>query len=211
MILALGLGISTAASAQSSILSSILGNENTSGLNSLLETITGTITSKLDLSVEGTWKYSETEVQFKSDNLLTKAGGSLALSSVESTITKIFGKLGIDGSWTFTFQSDNSFTQTAVIAGKTINLKGTYALDNENNTISLSYQALGKVNLGTVNAIYANTGTSLSILFDAHIFYDLLKKIVSAASSFSSSAIVSTLSAVVDKYDGMLLGFKMTR
>jgi hypothetical protein len=40
-------------------------------------------------------------------------------------------------------------------------------LDKENKIITLQYAALGKIGLGKINAIYANTGTSVALLFDA--------------------------------------------
>lgn len=133
------------------------------------------------------------------------------LTTVESSVGKLYAKLGMDNSYSFTFNSDSTFTQTIKVKSKLQTLKGTYSLDKANNIIVLKYQVLGKINLGKVSAIYANNGTSLSILFDAKELFTMLKKIASAASSLSSTATLAGLNAVVEQYDGMLLGYKMSR
>ena len=99
-----------------------------------------------------------------------------------------------------------------MLSGIITSMIKTYAMeDKENNLIVLKYQVLGKINLGKVSAIYANNGTSLSILFDANELFTMLKKIASAASSLSSTATLAGLSTIVEQYDGMLLGYKMSR
>ncbi len=197
-----------AQSVLNSLLNKTLSKES---ITSIVESVAGQVVSKLDLSVVGTWKYSAAEVQFKSDNLLAEAGGAAMLTTVESSVGKLYAKLGMDEDYSFTFNSDSTFTQTIKVKSKPQTLKGTYSLDKENNLIVLKYQVLGKINLGKVSAIYANNGTSLSILFDAKELFNMLKKISAAASSLSSTATLAGLNAVVEQYDGMLLGYKMSR
>ncbi|MBE6334860.1 MAG: DUF4923 family protein [Bacteroidales bacterium] len=210
LVALLGLFVSqvNAQSVLSSLLNKTLSKES---ITSIVESVAGKVVSKLDLSVVGTWKYSAAEVQFKSDNLLAEAGGAAMLSTVENSVGKLYAKLGMDSDYSFTFNSDSTFTQNIKVKSKVQTLKGTYSLDKENNLIVLKYQVLGKINLGKVSAIYANNGTSLSILFDANELFTMLKKIASAASSFSSTATLAGLSTIVEQYDGMLLGYKMSR
>ncbi|MBR2981009.1 MAG: DUF4923 family protein [Odoribacter sp.] len=210
LVALLGLFVSqvNAQSVLSSLLNKTLSKES---ITSIVESVAGKVVSKLDLSVVGTWKYSAAEVQFKSDNLLAEAGGAAMLSTVENSVGKLYAKLGMDSDYSFTFNSDSTFTQNIKVKSKVQTLKGTYSLDKENNLIVLKYQVLGKINLGKVSAIYANNGTSLSILFDANELFTMLKKIASAASSLSSTATLAGLSTIVEQYDGMLLGYKMSR
>ena len=171
----------------------------------------GGAVSKLDLSIEGTWTYSQPEVQFKSDNLLAQAGGAAATTKVENTLKKLYDKIGINRSLSYTFSSDSTFTQTIKIGSSVKTLKGTYTLDKENKIITLQYAALGKIGLGKINAIYANTGTSLALLFDASQMLSFTKKVLAAVSSVSGVASISTITALIQNYDGMLLGYKMTK
>lgn len=197
-----------AQSVLSSLLNKTLSKES---ITSIVESVAGKVVSKLDLSVVGTWKYSAAEVQFKSDNLLAEAGGAAMMTTVENSVGKLYAKLGMDSNYSFTFNSDSTFTQNIKVKSKVQTLKGTYSLDKENNLIVLKYQVLGKINLGKVSAIYANNGTSLSILFDANEMFSMLKKIASVASSLSNTATLAGLSTIVEQYDGMLLGYKMAR
>lgn len=204
--------VANAQSGVQSVLNQLLGSgATTDAVTSIIENVVGNAVSKLDLSIEGTWTYSQPEVQFKSDNLLAQAGGAAATSKVESSLKKLYDKIGINQSFSYTFNEDNTFTHTLKIGSKVKTLSGTYTLDKENNIITLQYAALGKIGLGKINAIYANTGTSLALLFDASQLLAFTKKVLSAVSSVSGVASVATVAALVENYDGMLLGYKMTK
>ena len=210
--MALCVSVANAQSGVQSVLNQLLGSGATSGtVTSIIENVVGNAVSKLDLSIDGTWKYSAPEVQFKSDNLLAQAGGAAATTKIETTLSKIYGKIGINESLSYTFNSDNTFTQTIKIGSSVKTLKGTYALDKENKIITLKYDALGKVGLGKINAIYANTGTSLALLFDASEMMSFLKKVISVANSVSGKASLATVSALLENYEGALIGYKMKK
>ena len=208
----LAVQVANAQSGVQSVLNQLLGSGATSdAVSSIIENVVGNAVSKLDLSIEGTWKYSAPEVQFKSDNLLAQAGGAAATTKVENSLKKLYDKIGINQSFSYTFNEDNTFTHTLKIGSKVKTLTGTYTLDKENNIITLQYAALGKIGLGKMNAIYANTGTSLALLFDASQLLSFTKKVLSAVSSVSGVASVATVTALIQNYDGILLGYKMTK
>ena len=212
LALCLAVQVANAQSGVQSVLNQLLGSgATTDAVTSIIENVVGNAVSKLDLSIEGTWTYSQPEVQFKSDNLLAQAGGAAATSKVESSLKKLYDKIGINQSFSYTFNEDNTFTHTLKIGSKVKTLSGTYTLDKENNIITLQYAALGKIGLGKINAIYANTGTSLALLFDASQLLAFTKKVLSAVSSVSGVTSVATVAALVENYDGMLLGYKMTK
>ena len=209
---ALSVSVANAQSGVQSVLNQLLGTgATTNTVTSILENVVGGAISKLDLSIDGTWKYAEPEVQFKSDNLLAQAGGAAATTKIENTLSKLYGKIGVNESLTYTFNADSTFTQTIKIGSSVKNLKGTYSLDKTNKIITLKYEALGKVGLGKINAIYANTGTSLSLLFDASDMMSFLKKVISVVSSVSGKASLATVSALLENYDGALIGYKMKK
>lgn len=210
--LCIAVQVANAQSGVQSVLNQLLGSGATSdAVSSIIENVVGNAVSKLDLSIEGTWTYSAPEVQFKSDNLLAQAGGAAATTKVENTLVKLYDKIGINKSLSYTFKEDNTFTQTIKIGSSVKTLSGTYTLDKENNIITLQYAAFGKIGLGKLNAIYANTGTSLALLFDASQMLAFTKKVLSAVSSVSGVASIATVTALVQNYDGMLLGYKMTK
>lgn len=209
---ALSVSVANAQSGVQSVLNQLLGSgATTNTVTSILENVVGGAISKLDLSIDGTWKYASPEVQFKSDNLLAQAGGAAATTKIETTLSKLYGKIGINESLSYTFNADSTFTQTIKIGSIVKNLKGTYSLDKTNKIITLKYEALGRIGLGKINAIYANTGTSMSLLFDASDMMSFLKKVISAVSSVSGKASLATVSALLDNYDGVLIGYKMKK
>lgn len=193
-----------------SALKQILGSDASKNtVTSILENVVGGTLSKLDLPIEGNWKYSEPEVQFKSDNLLAQAGGAAATTKIEGNLAKFYEKIGLNSSLAYTFNADSTFVQTIKMGKSVKTLKGTYSLDKDNKTITFKYSALG---FGKVSAIYANTGTSLAFMFDATQLLNFLKKLSSLVSSFSSGkAGLTAVTAALSQYDGALLGYKMTR
>ena len=212
LALCLAVQVANAQSGVQSVLNQLLGSgATTDAVTSIIENVVGNAVSKLDLSIEGTWTYSQPEVQFKSDNLLAQAGGAAATTKVENTLKKLYDKIGINKSFSYTFKEDNTFTHTIKIGSKVQTLGGTYTLDKENKIITLQYAALGKIGLGKINAIYANTGTSLSLLFDASDMMSFLKKVISVVSSVSGKASLATVSALLENYDGALIGYKMKK
>mgnify|MGYP003289487963 CR=1 FL=1 len=139
LALCLAVQMANAQSGVQSVLNQLLGSgATTDAVSSIIENVVGNAVSKLDLSIEGTWTYSQPEVQFKSDNLLAQAGGAAATTKIENTLGKLYGKIGINSSLSYTFNSDQTFTQTIKIGSTVKTLKGTYTLDTDNKVISFA-------------------------------------------------------------------------
>ncbi|MFI3293907.1 MAG: DUF4923 family protein [Rikenellaceae bacterium] len=155
-------------------------------------------------SITGTWTYSNPSVLLESDSAVSEAAGTLITSQIETKLSSVFTKVGIKaGAFTFTFNSDSSFSCT--LASQT--LSGTYAIDGD-ETLTLSFKAFGSVNLGSISTIAYISSGDLSLLFSA----DSLLKIVSALSSVSeSSSTLSTISSLATTYNGVKLGFELTK
>ncbi len=169
---------------------------NLGNLSKVVNAVTGTNTSA---DISGTWKYSGSAVEFKSDDLLKKAGGAVAASAAESKLNDQFSKLGIKpGQMSFTFNTDSTFTSTV----GTRNMSGTYKYDKSTQKLQLTYLYLLNMT-ASVNC----TSTSLEMLFEA----DKLLKIIAFLASKSSSTTTKTIGTLASSYDGMLVGFEMKK
>lgn len=164
-------------------------------LGSLLE---GTTLNQKD--IVGTWRYSGANCVFETENLLMKAGGEIAATKVEEKINASLTKLGLTGDQiSFTFNADNTYSAT--IKGRLV--QGTYALDVENNKITLTYLN----GLGTITPQISKTGNTLSLLYDA----DKLLIFLTSVASVSNNSTLTTLNALLKSYDGMLIGMELQK
>lgn len=165
-------------------------------LSKVVNALTGT-TETIDLT--GTWSYKSSAVEFETENLLMKAGGAAAASMAENKLNEQLGKIGIkDGQMDFTFNADSTFTSK--VGKKT--LKGTYSYDASTKQVDLKYFRLVNVH-AKVNC----SSNSLELLFNS----DKLLKLMSFIGSKSNSSALKTVSSLADNYDGMMLGFELTK
>jgi len=150
-------------------------------------------------SVVGTWTYTGPDCKFKSDNLLAKAGASIAASKVNDKLKKVYSKAGMEG-LKMTFNADSTYT--SVIKGHDIT--GTYTYDQKEKTVTLKPKTGAQIKMHT-----SLTGTSLSLMFESDKLLEGVKSISSLAAKTNSTA--SLISSFISNYDGMLLGFKMKK
>lgn len=196
----LGSILSKASSASSS--SSDDSSSSQSVIGSLLSDLIGNSTTVTVEKLAGTWNYSSPECRFTSENALAKAGGSVAASTVEEKLTSIYSAINIKSSNTsFTFNEDG--TCVMVLGGRSIN--GTYTLDSDTRALSM------KSNTGIIklNAEVYYSYTTLSLLFDANKLMTIVKMISSFTGKGSST--MSTVSSILDNYDGMMIGMNLTK
>ncbi len=146
-------------------------------------------------SIIGTWKYSAPCCQFESENRLADAGGKVAAAEVEEQLKTVYDKIGL-GNCQFTFNEDESFSGSFG--------SGTYTFDNDAKTITMK----SKLGIKTV-AFVTVAGSSMSLTFDADKLIDLLKLVAGVASGISST--LSIISSISDMYDGLNLGFELTK
>lgn len=183
---------SSSTSSTASAASSIVGG--------LLSSILGSSSTLTQDDLVGTWTYSSPECAFESENLLAKAGGAVAASKIESELSTQLSKVGIkQGSCSFTFNSDNTYTAT--VGGKKIN--GTYTLDSKNKTVKMTYLA----GLGSMTPKISKSGNSISLLYES----DKLLTLLSTVSKLSGTTTGSTLSSLLGNYDGMYVGMKLKK
>lgn len=196
---------SNAGSAVAGILGAVLGgNSNSSSsagssiINGILNNVIGSGTfSKQDLCAH-TWKYSKPGCAFTSENLLAKAGGEIAANKVEEKLGEYYSKFGFSGSNTyFTFKTDGTFA--AKIDGKS--WQGNYTFDEKTHTIQMKGLILSMSGYAT------KTTNGISLLFDQKKLLNLIKTI----GSLKGNSTLSALGTIANNYDGMRVGFEMTK
>ncbi|MFI3283053.1 MAG: DUF4923 family protein [Rikenellaceae bacterium] len=194
-------------SAASSAVSTVTSAISSSTVSDVVSTVASALLGDAAIttsSITGTWTYDSPAVILQSDNSITEAAGTLATSTIESKLGSTFSTLGMSaGTFSFTFNSDNSFSCTV----KSRTLSGTYAIDGD-ETLTLTFSAFGAINLGSISTIAYISGSNLSLLFEA----DKLLDIVSALTSVSeSSTTLSTVNSLLSNYNGVRVGFEMTK
>ena len=176
------------------------GSTSSSGsiISGLLNNVIGSGTfSKADLCAH-TWKYSKPGCAFTSENLLAKAGGEIAASKVEEKLSTYYKKFGFNSSNTqFTFTTDGNFS--AQIDGKP--WQGTYTFDEKTHAIHLKGLLLSASGYAT------KTTNGISLLFDQKKLLNLIKML----STFKGSSTLSAVGSIANSYDGMRVGFEMTK
>lgn len=196
---------SNAGSAVAGILGAVLGgNSNNSSsagssiINGILNNVIGSGTfSKQDLCAH-TWKYRKPGCAFTSENLLAKAGGEIAANKVEEKLGEYYSKFGFSGSNTyFTFKTDGTFA--AKIDGKS--WQGNYTFDEKTHAIQMKGLLLSMSGYAT------KTTNGISLLFDQTKLLNLIKTM----GALKGSSTLSAIGTIANNYDGMRVGFEMTK
>ena len=199
----------SAGSVVAGVLGGLLGGGTTTGSSSstgssiisgILNNVIGSATfSQADLCAH-TWKYSKPGCAFTSENLLAKAGGEIAASKIEEDLSKYYSKFGFSKSNTyFTFKTDGTFA--AKIDGKSWN--GTYTFDEKTHAIQLKGLLLSASGFAT------RTTNGISLLFEQKKLLTLVKTL--SKLNLTGSTTMSAVSSIVDNYDGVRVGFEMTK
>ena len=195
---------SNAGSAIAGILGAVLGgNSNSSSagssiINGILNNVIGSGTfSKQDLCAH-TWKYSKPGCAFTSENLLAQAGGEIAANKVEEKLGEYYSKFGFSGSNTyFTFKTDGTFA--AKIDGKS--WQGNYTFDEKTHAIQMKGLILSMSGYAT------KTTNGISLLFDQTKLLNLIKTM----GALKGSSTLSAIGTIANNYDGMRVGFEMSK
>jgi hypothetical protein len=210
------------AQAQSSTLKSVLGalssaassttttstsssSSTTSGLSSLLGGVLSNVLSTDKVSTDdmvGTWTYSSPAVKFESENLLLKAGGTAASTTVQNKLAKYYKTLGFT-SMTLTVTSDKQFT----LKTKRLSLSGTLEQGTNDGEIIFNFTALGTVPVGSYTAHVSISGSTMSFTFDA----SKMMALINTVSTYAGNSTLSTLNTLLQQYDGMKVGFTMKK
>lgn len=171
----------------------------TSKVGSILDNVIGSTTfKKADLCAH-TWKYKSPGCAFTSENLLAKAGGEIAAKKVEEKLSTYYQKAGFSSSNTyFKFNEDGTFN--AKIDGKS--WSGTYTFDEKTHAIDLK----GRLLL-SLNGFATKNSSGISILFESK----KLLTIIQTLTALSGNTTLGTIGEISKNYDGIRVGFDLSK
>ncbi len=194
----LGQGTSGSTSSTGSILGSILGGSSTgSTIGNVLGSVLG-LDNLTQQQLVGTWHYKGPGCAFTSDNALAKAGGEVAASTVKEKLSTQYSKLGLSSSNTYlTFGSDNSFS--GKVAGKSVS--GTYTFDESTKKIEM------KMLLMSLSGYAKKNSDGIAVLFESKKVLTLLQTVA----AMSGNSTLSTIGDISKNYDGVRVGFDMSK
>ncbi len=190
-----------------SFLSNLLGkiggsSETASTVTNVLGSLLGNSITLSKSTIIGTWSYTGASCVLESDNALAQAGGAVATAKIEDKMNSYLGKVGVkEGKCSFTFAENDSCTFK--VGNREI--KGRYELNGEEKKIQFSFL----YDRFTATAHVAYEVTSLSIVFNADKMLGLVQKVAPTASKYSTT--LATLSALIENYNGMMLGMKLKK
>ena len=146
----------------------------------------------------GSWRYGRPGCAFTTENLLAKAGGEMAAVQIEEKIQPYYQQVGITSDNTYIiFNEDGTFS--AKIIGTP--LKGTYTFDEAAAKITL------KTMLFSTNCYAKREYGGISVLFEANKLLTLLQTIA----AFSGNQNLQAIGNISKQYDGVRIGFDMTK
>ena len=173
------------------------GIDGVGTLSNVIVSVLG-INKVSEANLVGTWKYSYPGCAFTSDNLLAKAGGEVAAAKVKSDLQPHFQTLGINsGNTYFTFNQDKTFS--GKLDGQQVS--GTYTYDPNSGAITL------KTLLLSLNGYITMNTKGISLLFESQKILSVLQTL----GAMSGNTTVSAISSISKNYDGVRIGFEMTR
>ena len=201
---ALIIGGSTAtAQGLGDLLKGLGGSGSGSDLGSTLSNVVSGIFSKSDLTLQdiaGEYQSSGPAITFKSDNFLQKAGGIAGASALETKLQPYYEKYGLIG-MPLSIDNDGNFTLTV----KGIKLSGTVEPKAEQGEFTFNVMVAGKMKIGQFTSYIQKSGQNIDLMFDA----TKLKELLSTVGKLSGMKIASTMTSLLDSYDGANIGFAM--
>lgn len=175
--------------------------------NGGVKSVVESVVDQLDVIpkiIEGNWTFSGSAVKFTGDNMLMNAASELAVGKVEDTLNEYLAKVGIkEGLFSYTFNEDGTFS-TSFNQAK---FPGQYTFSQQEKTLELDYgknEKLKGIALKTNVSVGAST---MQLLFNADKLLEFISKITSSVGDSKLGALTSLL----DQYDGMQIGFELTR
>lgn len=163
-------------------------------------------TDRLSLeSLKGNWKYSSPAVSFRSENILMKAGGTAAATTVEQKLEPYYKSLGFNN-LTIDIKADGTFAMKV----RGVNLNGVIAKSETDSKTGanfvMSFNALGKKQIGKLNAyVTKNASGEMDMTFDVTKLIELMEKV----SSITGNSTITGVTKLLSSYDGICAGFSL--
>lgn len=153
--------------------------------------------------LEGNWTYVEPAVEFKSDNLLKKAGGSVASTTIVDKLRPYYSTVGLDN---MTLAVDSA--ATFKMALKKISFSGEIVRGENDGEFVFKFKAIGKISAGSLNAYISKTATGqIKVTFDVSKLISLVNTIASVTGNSS----MKSVSSILNSYDGLTAGFVLKK
>lgn len=165
-------------------------------LGGLLDLVVGSVKlSQADII--GKWSYVEPACAFTSENLLAKAGGSVAAKTVNEKLLSVYNSLHISsGNTQLTFNENGQFT--GKIGG--FPMSGTYTFDAANGLVKMK-------SLTTFTAHLTRSTQGMNFTFESKKILTLLQTV----SALSGNTSLSTIGDISKQFNGVRLGFAMKK
>lgn len=171
-------------------------------LGGVKDAVSSTFSSNVT-SVVGTWKYVGVDCQLESDNLLAKAGSTVAEAKAKEEATSFVNKLGFTEGMVYTFQENGTYTATTA-KGKTTT--GKYTFDAKSKKLNLTTQGI-HLNT-TVNTV---SSKKIGLLVNADLLLKASQMASKVAASLKKNTATSLTSSLLNKYDGMQIGIQLEK
>ena len=165
-------------------------------LGGLLDLVVGSVKlSQADII--GKWSYVEPACAFTSENLLAKAGGSVAAKTVNEKLLPVYKSLHISsGNTQLTVRENGQFT--GKIGG--FPMSGTYTFDAANGLVKMK-------SLTTFTAHLTRSTQGMNFTFESKKILTLLQTV----SALSGNTSLSTIGDISKQFSGVRLGFAMKK
>ena len=199
----------SAQSGLSSILSKIdkitksSSSSSDSGAGSLITSITDLLSGKSAMKAEdlvGTWNYTGSAVSFKSqDNALSNIASAAAESTIENKLDGYLKKVGIsEGLFGYTFNADGTMS----IKYGSRNFSGTWTFDEDKSVVNMKVAKF----VNSKGYVSVKNG-KMELIFDVTTMMNIVKSVTSVY----KNSTLQTINSILNQYDQMYAGFKMTK
>lgn len=206
------------------VVDNVTSSDDNGVLGNVLGSLLGQAVTLSEETLQGTWEYEGVACVLESENALADIGGTVVTSTVEEKLDGYLSKVGVaPGTCSFTFLQNDSCVFT--VAGRGIS--GKYTLNAEEKKINFHFV----YDRMTIRTHVAYNVTSMNIIFDADKLLNLIKNVTSGISNGAAgigemasgqqttlgtstagiSSTLSTVGALLNNYDGMMLGMKLKK
>ena len=156
-------------------------------------------TRRINLTLQGDWKYNAPSVGVSGKNLLAGIAKPIAKGKLKKKLKNAYKKIGLDKARPqFVFNVDGTCSMKLMGAS----VKGTYNYNPTTEKITFKWHGV------PMNASLKRDGKKkLQLTFDA----DKLLSLMSLLGRFSDSSTIKALSTLLDNYEDVMLGFELKK
>ena len=156
-------------------------------------------TRRINLTLQGDWKYNAPSVGVSGKNLLAGIAKPIAKGKLKKKLKNAYKKIGLDKARPqFVFNVDGTCAMKLMGAS----VKGTYNYNPTTEKITFKWHGV------PMNASLKRDGKKkLQLTFDA----DKLLSLMSLLGRFSDSSTVKALSTLLDNYEDVMVGFELKK